>query len=112
VVHSNVGDRHFDRDIGTAVFRIFQEALTNVARHADATHVEARLDQDGSRLRLSVRDDGKGISPEALASSSSLGLLGIRERARRLDGTVDLRRDGKSGSLLVLDLPLRGRGTS
>jgi PAS domain S-box-containing protein len=112
IVHSNVGEMRFDRDVGTAVFRIFQEALTNVARHADATLVEVHLEQDGTRLRLSVRDDGRGISAEALGKSTSLGILGMRERARRLAGTVDLRRDGESGTVLVLELPVRARSTT
>lgn len=78
---------------------------------SNGTGVEAHLDQDGTRLRLTVRDDGKGIPAEALAKSSSLGLLGIRERARRLAGTVDMHRDGEKGSVLVLDLPLHARST-
>jgi PAS domain S-box-containing protein len=112
VVHSTIGDVRFERDLGTAVFRIFQEALTNVVRHAEANHVDVRLEQVGTRLRLTVRDDGRGITPEALASSGSLGLLGIRERARRLAGTVDIRADGATGSVLELDLPMRTRSTS
>jgi PAS domain S-box-containing protein len=109
VVHSTVGDLRVERDLGTAVFRIFQEALTNVARHAQASHVDVRLEQTDTHLRLAVHDDGRGISREALASSGSLGLLGIRERARRLEGSVDIRADDASGSTLVLELPLRAR---
>jgi PAS domain S-box-containing protein len=109
VVHSTIGDLRVERDLGTAVFRIFQEALTNVARHAQASHVDVRLEQKDAHLVLSVHDDGRGISPEALASSGSLGLLGVRERARRLSGTVDIRAGEGSGSTLLLDLPLRAR---
>lgn len=109
-VDSKVGDERFDRELGTAVFRIFQEALTNVARHADATHVDVLLERVGARVRLRVRDDGKGISPSALSSSGSLGLLGIRERARRLAGTVDIHPEPGGGSVLLLDLPLHRRG--
>jgi PAS domain S-box-containing protein len=112
VVHSNLGEVRFDRDLGTAVFRIFQEALTNVARHANASHVDVRLEQDEGRIRLSVRDDGKGISADALASSGSLGLLGMRERARRLAGTLVISSNEAAGSCLVLDLPLRTRSST
>src|SRR6185369_9595270 len=56
-IDGNLGERRLDRDVTTAVFRVFQEALTNVARHAKATRVEARLTLEGGRLRLSVRDD-------------------------------------------------------
>jgi PAS domain S-box-containing protein len=109
VVHSNLGDHRFERDLGTAVFRIFQEALTNIVRHANATHVDVRLEREGARLRLTVRDDGSGISAEALSSPGSLGLLGITERARRLGGTVDIRGQPGAGSVVVLDVPLRER---
>lgn len=109
VVHSNVGEERFEREVGTAVFRIFQEALTNVARHAKAQRVEVTLERSPTALRLRVRDDGTGVSPSALASGSSLGVLGMRERARRLAGTLDLRAEPSGGSVLVLDIPLPRR---
>jgi signal transduction histidine kinase len=85
-VRSNLGDERVDPTISTAFFRILQEALTNVARHADATHVEVRLEREGGSLCLQVSDDGKGIASEAKRNVRSLGLLGIRERAHRLGG--------------------------
>jgi signal transduction histidine kinase len=79
-----------DRSVSTAVFRIFQEALTNVTRHAEAKHVVVTLEASGGSLTLEVQDDGKGISPEAARGRKSLGLLGIRERALRLGGNVSV----------------------
>ena len=64
-----------------AVFRIFQESLTNVARHAQAKTVMVQLHADTARVTLEIQDDGRGIAPEAVANDSSLGLLGMRERA-------------------------------
>jgi signal transduction histidine kinase len=105
-VESNVETIDLARDASTGVFRIFQEALTNVARHAGATRVEVKLDHRGGRLSLVIADNGKGIREGAAKSPTSLGLLGIRERARRLGGEVEVtcRRDG--GTMVRLALPV------
>jgi PAS domain S-box-containing protein len=105
-LRSNLGDARLDRELSTAVFRIFQEALTNVARHAEAKHVDVTLERRGGSLVLEVRDDGKGILPEALHNPRSLGLLGIRERARRLGGAIAIGAGDPSGTTLMLILPL------
>ena len=76
------------RDVSTTIFRALQEALTNVARHAGAKNVAIRLGQVDGWLNLVVRDDGKGIRPEHLSDPRSLGVVGMRERARRLGGNV------------------------
>ena len=108
LVASNVGDRQFPRDLSTAVFRITQEALTNVTRHARATHVSVRLDatEDGRGLRLEVRDDGTGLADEAQRRSGGLGLIGMRERARRLGGSFSVTRGSGGGTLVALEVPL------
>ena len=74
----------------TALFRIFQETLTNVARHAEATQVDARLGKENGNLILEIRDNGKGISEEDLSGKSSLGILGMRERVLLLGGTLTI----------------------
>ncbi len=93
-------------DRSTAVFRVFQETLTNVARHAQATRVEVALDDNGDHLLLQVRDNGRGISERELAGSKSLGLLGMRERVRLLAGKIDI--DGRpgQGTTVRLKIPL------
>jgi signal transduction histidine kinase len=106
VVSSNVHDVRFDRQVSTAIFRIFQEALTNVARHAQATRVEVTIQRSAGWLRLEVLDDGKGIAPQALTSSGSLGLLGIRERARRLGGSVVMQARPGGGTSVMAQVPL------
>ena len=73
--------------VSTAAYRIFQEAMTNVVRHADATKVVVRCAADESRLSITVRDNGKGMSPEAERGRKAIGLLGMRERAELCDGT-------------------------
>jgi signal transduction histidine kinase len=108
VLRSTLGDRQLDRELSTAVFRIFQEALTNITRHAEAKHVEVTLEEKDGRLRLEVKDDGKGIAPEITHGRKSLGLLGMRERARRLGGSATIRRDVDHGTIVTLDVPLVG----
>jgi len=94
-----------DATRATAAFRIFQEALTNVARHAGATRVLVRFTLSAQALALSVEDNGRGISKGALADSRSLGLLGIRERATSLGGTVAITGERGRGTTLTLTLP-------
>jgi signal transduction histidine kinase len=106
-VTSTVGDLQLDRGLSTAMFRIFQEALTNVARHAGATRVTVRLDLERGRLRLQIEDDGVGL-PEARANGS-LGILGMGERARRLGGDCSVVRRGEGGTLVSVAVPLRFR---
>jgi signal transduction histidine kinase len=106
VVRTNVSDQEsFDRGLSTAVFRIFQEALTNVVRHAEARFVDVCLEADGAWLRLDVSDDGKGIAPDAV-NPGSLGLLGIRERARSLGGTAKVSAAPSGGTIVSMRVPL------
>jgi len=104
-VDAAVDDRHLGRDVATAVFRVFQEALTNVVRHADATHVDVTFGERDGQLILEVRDDGKSIRAEDLHNPRSLGLLGMRERARRLGGTATFARNEPTGTIVTLRLP-------
>ena len=94
----------------TALYRIAQEALTNVARHAAASRVGIRVACDGDAVTLSVEDDGRGLSGrfDGHTSGSRLGLLGMRERAARFGGEVRLEPGGAGGAALVARLPLRG----
>jgi len=89
----------------TTIFRIFQEALTNVARHAQATEVQASLESESEEVILQVQDNGRGIRPEELADAKSLGLLGMRERAAVLGGEVVIAPRQPSGTRVTLRLP-------
>jgi PAS domain S-box-containing protein len=95
-----------DSERSTAIFRIFQESLTNVARHANATRVEARLEREGDQLILHVQDNGKGFDPEAAKTRRSLGLVGMRERALLLDGELKIEGTPGSGTTMTLRIPL------
>jgi signal transduction histidine kinase len=89
----------------TALFRILQEALTNVARHAQAQQVRIRLTALDEGLTLQVQDDGRGINEAQRAGGHSLGLLGMRERAALLGGTFDIRAASGKGTLVTVSLP-------
>ena len=94
-----------DPERATALFRIFQETLTNVARHANATHVNARLAEEGGSLILEVRDNGKGIGEEQLSAGTSLGILGLRERVLLLGGTLTITGTPEKGTAVTVHVP-------
>ena len=97
-------------DRATAVFRIFQETLTNIVRHADATQVIIRLREEGDKLVLEVQDNGRGVTGRELSGTRSLGLLGMRERATMLDGEVNIiGRQGK-GTTVGVRIPIQRPG--
>lgn len=89
----------------TQVFRVFQEMLTNVARHSKATEVEIRLDRDGADLILRVSDNGRGIKDGEAKSGGSLGLMGMSERATLLGGLFQIERGEGGGTVATLTLP-------
>lgn len=94
-----------DKERSTAVFRIFQEVLTNVARHARATSVHVDLAISEDNLTLQVADDGIGISADQVRSHDSLGLLGMRERAQLLGGDVSIHGAPSRGTTVSVSLP-------
>ena len=89
-----------------AVFRIFQEMLSNVGRHAQARRVVIRIAAGASALSLSVRDDGRGAPPEAFEAPTAYGVMGMRERARHLGGAIAIHSSPGAGSTFELNLPL------
>ncbi|HKP12957.1 MAG TPA: PAS domain-containing protein [Blastocatellia bacterium] len=89
----------------TAVFRIFQEVLTNVARHAEASLVEISLEEHDEAIVLRVADDGRGIGPLDAAGCTSLGLLGMRERALVFGGSVDIQGAEGRGTTVTVSIP-------
>lgn len=104
---STLGDRKLDRELATAVFRIFQETLTNVVRHANATRVNIALKVKANGLILTVRDNGKGITEREIAARKSLGILGMRERALLLGGEVTIVGLPGKGTTVRVEVPLK-----
>ncbi len=100
VANANLGD-----DLATAVFRIFQESLTNVARHSEATEVNVTLEQEKGWLSMKIRDNGIGIFESDLNKSKTLGILGMRERALPLGGSVSISNSPAGGTIVSLKFP-------
>lgn len=99
-------DLPVNRNRDTSVFRIFQEALTNVARHARANHVEISLYKVKGQLELSIQDNGVGIQQQKLTDSQSLGLIGMHERAAAIGGNLEIKTVEESGTWIKLKVPL------
>jgi two-component system sensor histidine kinase UhpB len=94
-----------------ALYRILQEALANVVRHADAQHVRVRLGRTNGMVSLSVEDDGRGFAAgRRFGGTESLGLFGMQERAAYVGGTVDVESEPGSGTRVIVELP--GTGTT
>lgn len=89
-----------------ALFRIFQESLTNVARHSHATQVEISMAQEAGQLVLLIEDNGKGFDPEKAAEKKTLGILGMKERAMMLGGTYTIQSSSDKGTLVEVLIPL------
>jgi len=94
------------KEKSTNLFRIVQESLTNVIRHADATSVEINLRVRDSVLWLEIMDNGKGIAPEAVSNPTSFGLIGIRERVHSLVGEVDIAGTPQGGTRIIVSIPI------
>ncbi|MCU1231498.1 MAG: domain S-box-containing protein [Acidobacteria bacterium] len=92
----------------TALFRIFQEALTNTLRHARATRVDVRMEEEAGEYVLTIKDNGVGITEDEKARQSSVGLLGMRERATLIGGDVYVAGAGGEGTTVTVRLPIVG----
>lgn len=99
-----------DRNTEIGIYRIFQEAMTNVARHAKATEVTVDLAWQAGGLVLEIADNGLGFESDAVAAEGHLGLLGMKERARELQGALQLGTGPRSGACVKLSVPVRRGG--
>ena len=108
-VDSSVSDLDLTKEQSTAVFRIFQETLTNIMRHSGATEVDVRLEKNEDSLMLEVADNGRGITEAEINNSQSFGLLGIRERLYPLNGQVDFVGHPNKGTRVIVRVPISGK---
>ncbi|MCL4501416.1 MAG: PAS domain-containing protein, partial [Deltaproteobacteria bacterium] len=108
-IYKHLNVPQVDDLVATAAYRIAQEALTNVARHAFATRVRIDLQVKGGVLTLSVSDNGRGFEPQKLAESDCLGLAGMRERAGLLGGFLEMQSKPGKGTRVLFRLPLEER---
>jgi signal transduction histidine kinase len=103
---TNLGKATLDRAGSIAIFRVVQAALTNVARHARASRAMVALRKTKHNLTLTVNDNGKGITKKMVHSPNALGIIGMRERAIALDGTLTLSGSSGKGTTLRVRIPL------
>jgi signal transduction histidine kinase len=106
VFESLLAEPEFTTKQSNALFRIYQEALTNIARHAHATKVDAVLSQDEHRIVLEIRDNGNGFRMEDMAGKKTLGLKGMRERTLMIDGDFHIESAPGKGTYIHLSIPV------
>ncbi len=100
------GEYEFHDTIKTAVFRIFQESLTNVARHANAGNVNVSLQNNNGSFILRITDDGKGFDKDKIADKRTLGILGMKERTAMIGGTYEIQSAPGKGTSVMLSVPV------
>ena len=105
-VTSTLQDTQLDADLNTAFFRIFQETLTNIMRHANATLVTVHTTREDDNYILTVRDNGRGITAADMADRRSIGLLGMQERAALLGGDVEFHGEPGKGTVVTVKIPV------
>jgi signal transduction histidine kinase len=103
------GEEVKDERYATVLFRVFQEALTNISRHARASEAKVHLRVDNESVALEISDNGRGIAPEEINDKNAIGLIGMRERVSFLQGKLDIRGIENRGTILKITLPLKGR---
>jgi PAS domain S-box-containing protein len=104
---SDKSELKLERNLSTNIFRVYQEALTNITRHAHATAVQARFVCDKDFIHLIVRDNGRGIDFTAIGEKKSLGLISMKARARLFGGEVFIERAVPQGTVVTLKIPLK-----
>jgi signal transduction histidine kinase len=107
-VRNNLCGPQLEQSLSTTLFRIFQETLTNVIRHAGATHVSVDLKENQARITMEVKDNGRGISTTEITRTKSMGLVGMRERATLLGGVFRIGRLARGhGTRVRVSIPCR-----
>jgi|GEM_PF-4824188 len=103
--HSNLPDIHLNDEQRLAFYRIFQEALTNIRRHAEADHIAVSINRKNERVILTMRDNGIGIDPAHMEKPESYGIIGMQERAIFLGGTLTIQGQPGAGTTVILEIP-------
>lgn len=103
----SISATRLDLELSTAIFRIAQESLTNIARHSQADKAQISLLDTSDGVALVVEDNGRGVSKEELETASALGVLGMKERAKSLGGRLDIRNREGGGCVVSLFVPIQ-----
>jgi two-component system sensor histidine kinase UhpB len=105
-LESRLPETRLPSEVETVLYRVVQEALTNVVKHARAEHVSILLRERDGAVAAVIEDDGRGFSLEA-AEEEGLGLVGMRERVSLVDGRLDVESTEGGGTTIVVEVPLR-----
>jgi signal transduction histidine kinase len=104
---SNIANLPAIHSVTTSLFRIYQEALTNIGRHAKANHVFSYLQLKNNEVTLTIKDDGQGFDMRTLAGKKTLGILGMKERALMMKGQFEMRSMPGEGTTIVVTVLLQ-----
>jgi len=107
----DLDERRLSTTVETNLYRIVQESLTNVVRHAQASRVDVLLERRGHQLVTIIEDNGTGFNPQVAGQNSRLGLLGMRERAEMLDGTLVIESIIGTGTTIYVEVPYEHSNT-
>ena len=105
-INSSHEDIILGKERSTAIFRVIQEALTNVVRHACAKRVVISLEKKDGRFNVRITDNGKGITRDEILSPKSYGIMGMRERVHNMGGRFEIKRNWRHGTTISASLPL------
>lgn len=100
-------DVSFERSLSTGVFRVFQESLTNVVRHAGATEIKTSLELADGKIVLKIKDNGKGFDEIAVREKKTLGIIGMKERAIMFGGNLTIESARENGTTVILQIPVQ-----
>ena len=101
-------DENLTKEQSITIFRIAQESLTNIARHAGATKIEVNLSIERPSIKLEIKDNGKGISDNNTKNyNTSFGIFGMKERASILGGVLEIVSTLKEGTSIIVELPIQ-----
>jgi len=109
---SNLHDQSLASEVATSLYRIVQEALTNVARHAAATRIDVSLQQTAEQLTVTITDNGKGFDLARVSDPHAIGLVGMQERARLIGGVLVIRSTPNAGASVTVEVPLSRKGST
>lgn len=109
--HLDCDDRHLELDRAITIFRIFQETLTNIVRHADATRMSLTIKEENGCIKMAIVDNGNGISERDITAKDAFGLIGMRERAYAWGGETSIRGTAGKGTEVVVHIPLENNQT-
>jgi signal transduction histidine kinase len=104
---AEISDDRFEKSLASGIFRVFQETLTNVARHSGAKEVQSSLKINDGNIVLTIADNGKGFNESMIKEKNTLGIVGMKERALMMGGSLKIESGKNEGTQIVLNVPLK-----